>query len=323
MALTGSNDAFKYDIAFSFVKEDEGLATQINDLVQDRYRTFLYSKAQEQLAGTDGEETFNAVFGEQARTVAVLLRPQWGHTPWTRIEATAIRNRAYSQGYDFATFIVTVPRTPIPEWLPKTRIWYDLERFNLPGAAAVLVSRVLERGGVAVEETLPDRAARLRRAQDLNDAREVFHRSHEGVEASRLAYRRLVDDFNANTDLLRGLGCRVEDVHGVTMLVGRTVVLTGKPAVVLTVRYSTVFPNSLDQAALEAEFYDAVPPLPGLMVLDDARTLKTWRFTFGLLGPGRTGWVGPDGEEHAPEGLAEFLLRHFMELQQRRLGQAE
>ena len=100
MALTGNDDAFKYDIAFSFVREDEGLATQLNDLVQDRYRTFLYSKAQEQLAGTDGERTFNAVFGEQARTVAVLLRPEWGQTPWTRIEETAIRNRAFSQGYD-------------------------------------------------------------------------------------------------------------------------------------------------------------------------------------------------------------------------------
>ena len=30
---------------------------------------------------------FTAVFGEQARTVAVLLRPQWGHTPWTRVES--------------------------------------------------------------------------------------------------------------------------------------------------------------------------------------------------------------------------------------------
>jgi len=118
-ALTGNDDAFKYDIAFSFVREDEGLATQLNDLVQDRYRTFLYSKAQEQLAGTDGERTFNAVFGEQARHVAVLLRPEWGQTPWTRIEETSIKNRAYNQN-DFATFIVTAPRTPIPEWLPKT-----------------------------------------------------------------------------------------------------------------------------------------------------------------------------------------------------------
>src|SRR5262249_14316065 len=40
MALTGNDDGFKYDIAFSFVKEDEGLATQLNDHLRDRYRTF-------------------------------------------------------------------------------------------------------------------------------------------------------------------------------------------------------------------------------------------------------------------------------------------
>jgi hypothetical protein len=78
--MTGDNDAFEYDIAFSFVAEDEGLATQLNDRLQDRYRTFLYSKAQKQLAGTDGEKTFNAVFGKEARIVAVLLRPEWGYT---------------------------------------------------------------------------------------------------------------------------------------------------------------------------------------------------------------------------------------------------
>ena len=133
-----TDGAFRYDIAFSFMKEDEGLATQINDRLQDRYRTFLYSKAQEQLGGTDGEKTFNDVFGNQALSVAVLLRAGWGKTPWTRIEETAIRNRAFNEGYDFTTFIVTVPGTPIPDWLPKARIWYNIERFGLDGAAAVL-----------------------------------------------------------------------------------------------------------------------------------------------------------------------------------------
>src|SRR6266536_5361899 len=153
--------AFEYDVAFSFMKEDEGLATQINDLLQDRYKTFLYPKAQEKLVGTDGEETFSAVFKEQARTVAVLLRPGWGQTPWTRIEETAIRGRAYNQGYDFATFIVVVPSTPIPTWLPVTRIWYDLERFGLDGAAAALQARIQDRGGTQSEETLEQRAERL------------------------------------------------------------------------------------------------------------------------------------------------------------------
>jgi hypothetical protein len=191
---------FTYDVAFSFVKEDEGLATQINDRLQGRYRTFLYPKEQEKLAGTDGEETFNAVFGQQARLVVVLLRAEWGSTPWTRIEQIAIKNRAYDKGYDFATFIVTVPGTLIPEWLPKTRIWYDLQRFGLDGAAAVIAARIQERGGDAVEETLAARTARLERAQRFNEEKDAFARSREGVNASHGAYKRLVDDLKASSD---------------------------------------------------------------------------------------------------------------------------
>jgi len=218
---------FKYDIAFSFTTDDEAVATQINDLIQDRYRTFLYSKAQDQLAGTDGELTFNSVFGKEARTVAVLLRPEWGHTPWTRIEETAIRNRAYSEGYDFTTFIVTAPKTQVPEWVPKTRLWYNLPRFGIKGAASLLEARIEERGGAAVEETIADRAARLQRAQKLAQDKQAFARSYEGVNASIEAYAQLIRDLKNNSGLLASIGCRLQDVQGeITMLVGRRTVMT-------------------------------------------------------------------------------------------------
>ena len=92
---------FKYDVAFSFLAEDEELTIQINSLIQDRIVTFIYSRKQGKIAGTDGERTFNRVFGSEARIVFVLYRENWGKTPWTRIEETAIRNRAYDEGYDF------------------------------------------------------------------------------------------------------------------------------------------------------------------------------------------------------------------------------
>ena len=241
------------------------------------------------------------------------MRPDWGRTPWTRIEETAIKNRAYSQGYDFATFIVAAAGTSPPDWLPKARIWFDLERFGLAGAAAVLGARVQERGGTAVQETLADKAARLQRAQVFDQERETFKRSEGGVKAAHEAHRCLVEDVKANTELLRDVGCRIQDVYGgITMLVG--------DGVVLTVQFESFYANSLDKTALMAEFYDGVPPLPGIAAWDKPRTLKRWRFTFGLLGPGRPGWVGPDGKQHAPEALAEFLLGHFMELQQRQVG---
>ncbi|MBN2402645.1 MAG: hypothetical protein JXN64_09610 [Spirochaetes bacterium] len=96
---------YKYDIAFSFLAEDEPLAVVLADLLQNRVNIFLYSKKQSDIAGTDGELTFNKVFAELSRLVVVLYRKGWGESPWTRIEETAIRNRAYNYGYDFVKFI--------------------------------------------------------------------------------------------------------------------------------------------------------------------------------------------------------------------------
>ena len=75
--------SYKYDVAFSFLQRDEPLALQLNDLLQDRVKTFIYPERQKELAGTDGEETFGKVFGEEARLAVVLYRSEWGETKWT------------------------------------------------------------------------------------------------------------------------------------------------------------------------------------------------------------------------------------------------
>src|SRR4051794_8510262 len=124
------SSSYKYDVAFSFLAGDEALAAQLTDLLQDRLKVFLYSRRQGEIAGTDGEKTFNAVFGEQARLVVVLYRSGWGQTPWTRIEETAIRNRAYEHGYDFVKFIPLDDNPSVPKWLPKTQLWFGLKRWG-------------------------------------------------------------------------------------------------------------------------------------------------------------------------------------------------
>jgi hypothetical protein len=47
---------YEYEVAFSFNALDEGLATQLNDLISDRMKTFLYSERQREIAGRDGQE---------------------------------------------------------------------------------------------------------------------------------------------------------------------------------------------------------------------------------------------------------------------------
>ena len=71
-------DEFDYDVAFSFLAQDENVANQLNDALSGRVQAFLYSEQQKQLAGTDGENTFNAVFGRKSRSVAILYRDAWG-----------------------------------------------------------------------------------------------------------------------------------------------------------------------------------------------------------------------------------------------------
>jgi hypothetical protein len=84
------------------------------------------------------------VFGQEARMVVVLYRGNWGQTPWTRIEETAIRNRAYNEGYDFVKFIPVDEPGSVPKWLPQNRLWIGLKRWGIAGAASVIEARVEE-----------------------------------------------------------------------------------------------------------------------------------------------------------------------------------
>ena len=112
--------AYPIDVAYSFVQEDEEVAAQVDSLLKNRLSTFLYSERQGELVGADGEARLKRVFGEEARIVVVFYRTEWGTTPWTRIEETAIRDRAYTEGYDFTIF-VCMDQSKLKDWVPKTR----------------------------------------------------------------------------------------------------------------------------------------------------------------------------------------------------------
>lgn len=182
-----SQTEFKYDIAFSFLGADEPLARELNTRLKDRVSTFIYSDAERQtrLAGRDGEEAFARVFGEEARTVAVLYRAGWGEKGFTAAEAAAIRNRAFDHSYEFTTFIPLDDPPAVPKWLPKNRIWFDMKKWGKDGAAAVLESRIREHDGEPTEASFEALAAQKVRAQREADERFAFlHRPDVFARAS-------------------------------------------------------------------------------------------------------------------------------------------
>ena len=176
-----SVDNFKYDVAFSFVQEDEGLAFELYKLLKDGLSCFIYSENQKRLAGADGEKVFNSVFSKETRIVVVLYRNEWATTKWTKIEETAIRNKGFEYGYDFVILIPTNNIFTPPEWLPKNRIWVGLERWGIESAASAIETRVQEFGGKIKIESVSDKVARKEQEIIDRQKREQTLNSSQGL----------------------------------------------------------------------------------------------------------------------------------------------
>jgi hypothetical protein len=313
MASAPNERAFEYDVAFSFLARDEELATALTDLLQDRFRCFLYSRQQELIAGTDGEVTFNRVFGEAARIVVILYRDGWGQSPWTRIEETAIRNRAYSQGYDFALFVKLNALDELPAWIPKTYIFHGYERWGLQGAASVIEARVEGAGGAPHQETPTELARRLQREQERARARVQFLHSESGVSAAAAEFRKLVQATRDVAGRLQednpALQMRLEEADGsfVAYRDGHS----------LTYGWQLLWANTFDGSTLFVRLHRGAIALRGYSS-SKVKQIASWEFDFDLSSEGNYGWRLRSGDrrfyssaELADWAVAEFLKRLF------------
>src|ERR1700677_3862713 len=142
----------QYDVAISFLAQDEPLALQLEQQLSPNVSVFVYSERQKELVGKDGLEEFSQVFGAAARVVVVLYRDGWGQTNWTAVEEVAIKGRILEDGLRSLVFATLVKNPDLPKWLPKQFIRLDHTRFPDDLAPAIR-ARVLENGGELREET--------------------------------------------------------------------------------------------------------------------------------------------------------------------------
>jgi hypothetical protein len=307
---------FKYDVAFSFMAGDEGLATQLNDLLQERLSTFLYSERQAEISGTDGETSFNDVFAEQARCVVILYREGWGQTSWTRIEETAIRNRAHAEGYDFALFIPLDAQPSVPRWLPKNRLWIGLDRWGAKGAAAVIEARAQDLGAAPHIETLEDRAARHARHTTFEGDKAEALSGNNGppalgkgfraiVEALRLGVERL----NAAQSTTKFLFSRWSDTEPMA-----NAIIQGLPNG-FTLNQNLRYSNSMENAWLEAVIWDGPPVLPNMMYFERPSTKRTKKYLLGYSQARTYIWLTDGGKsgELSNDAAAEHMLRWYLD----------
>lgn len=298
---------YKYDVAFSFLARDESLALQINDLVQERLSTFIYTDRQQEIAGTDGEKTFNEVFGTQARIVVVFYREEWGTTPWTRIEETAIRNRAYEEGYDFVLFIPMESKQNVPIWLPKTQIWFGLERWGNNGAASVIEARVQSAGGNPKIETTLERATRKQRDLDRKRARKEFLDSDNGVQA---AFREVQSLFSQLVELCNEIeqtGYNLERYQPKS----EDALFIYCSGITLSLGWGCAYSNTLEKSRLLIRIWSGRVGWPNTVHFNDPAKLHEYLLTFDTEDTVHLGWKGAIASEtiQASKQVSEFCMR--------------
>jgi hypothetical protein len=170
-----------YDVAISFLSADEPLAVKIHDALCEHLRVFVYFKRQEELAGTDGLESFRQAFLSQSRLVVVLYRDGWGDTRWTRVEEMAIKDRAFNGGWKSLLFVILDDTSTPPSWLPETHIRLHYAHYGDALIGAIKM-RAEELGSILKDETAIEKA---KRTQSRESARAERNRLlvNEGASA--------------------------------------------------------------------------------------------------------------------------------------------
>lgn len=300
---------FEYDVAFSFLQQDEQVAVGIADRIRERVPVFIYTERQRELVANDGVDAFSQVFKKGARIVVVLFRESWGQTKWTRIEETAIKSRHLEEGPKFLVIASLDGNHPI--WYPETWIWTDFGRYGIDGLASVLETKVREAGGSVHEHTVVDEAIQLRNEIAFKSGRSHWHNSHEGVLAATeelenlfLTLQQLTQDIRNKSPELRIQFRKDSQSVGKVYSKGFQLQLV----------WHTRFDNTLRESKLYTKIIAANNISDYVIEKGGPKILRDTRFEADLSKAGAIGWRQTSGVDRffTSVQLADSLLRDLI-----------
>lgn len=190
-----------YDVAVSFLRQDEPLALEIYSSLVESLTVFVYSKKQEELAGTDGLESFREIFRHKSRMVVVLYREGWGQSPWTRIEEAAIKDRFFEEGWDWLLFVMLDDASRPPKWLPETEIRLSYTKYGPVQLLGAIKLRAQKVGAEIRTESALDRALRLEEASRVRTERDQLLMTN-GVAAAQSEFNQLGEHLKETVELI-------------------------------------------------------------------------------------------------------------------------
>lgn len=315
MIRWGSMDVL-VDVAVSFLSSDEPLATRIYNELSENLSVFVYSKRQEELAGTDGLESFRQAFLSRSRLVVVLYRDGWGKTRWTAVEEMAIKDRMFDGGWASLLFVMLDDRSTPPSWLPETHIRLSYARYGDALVGAIKM-RAEQLGSLLKVETAIEKARRTQSSELARAERDrlLLNEGPAAVQAEHQALRNQLDEKIAE---IQAVLTTIKIAHGSD---GHEYVVRTDRASLNFYLYAT-FPVTESRIAVQE--FDGPLIVPGrrgasVYIGEEPRRISKHEFYFDYQA-GR-GWCWKErnttGERLTTSELCEYLIKCLLDLHER------
>lgn len=306
------NDAeHDFDVAISFLNEDLGFAAQLRDALAESLDVFIYTKKQEELAGTDGLVSFRAVFRHRSRLVVILLRERWGTTPWTRVEMEAVTDRLLKEGSAFL-FVIMMEACVPPPWIPDKLIRFSLEDFGIEQAVGAIKARALEQGSELHRPTPAILAERAQRRAQFAAKRAQLLRSDTGVQQAAAEAERLMGLIGERSHEARDAAPNL----GIAFGADQTTAVMRVPSVSVSCGYRNRIINVLDEARLLVTEFRGQVILPGEggYYRIEPKALKVTEFRPEITEEHGWCWADDKGKVRSSDEIALFFVERFFEL---------
>lgn len=299
------------DVAISFVNQDLAVASALRDSLGESLEVFVYSSRQDEVAGTDGLETFREVFRHRAKLVVILLRDTWGKTPWTRVEMEAVTDRFLKEGPSFL-FVIMMDDAVPPPWLPDKLIRFSFKDFGLEQAVGAIKARALEQGSAIAPPSAAFLAKRSEERARFGRERERLFRTTEGVQHAESEARRLMKIVEAYVDD----ALQAAPSLGAEFGAAETCCVLKTAHVAVRLAYSNRVMNVLDEAELELLELQGSVILPGQNAYyrRHPQELAKWSWKPDVAPDKGWCWRGDNDVLSTSEEVADRLIRAFFEL---------
>ena len=170
----------KYDLAISYLKEEEDLAFKIYTELGEMFKVFIYSQHQKELVGKGGVETLRDIFINRANLIVILYTKGWGGTEWTSTEEKAIVDFGLKNQWK-GIVLVNLDGSKVPDWFPRAEIYLDYGKYQFDELIGIIKLRAQERGSDIRSVTAVEKAKILQINRELAEKRKKFLNSPEGV----------------------------------------------------------------------------------------------------------------------------------------------